>query len=300
MTVLHMVTLVMVQFTQALSMSAAPVTFSDNIGSYMVLQQAPAVACVYGMLGDGGTSVKIKVNGVRSDYTNKFVPLDLQANVTGGGTWKACLPPQSKGGDYTVTATCIGCLNTTVASIEHVTFGDVWYCSGQSNMALPLLHTYSRNATVAAIQAGKYSNIRIHGMEGNMNPTQPWSTLQQALEQRVGPGNSSDSSALMRFSATCFYFAQELTDKFGSKEAPPIGLVHTAWGGSTIEQWLSNDTIATCQAARITSKNQEYHDSRVLPYLNMSLKGFLWYQVPYSNKHCRGSSRLTRQACTHI
>ena len=278
MMVLYIVA-VMVQLTRALSMSTEPITFSDSLGSYMVLQQAPAIACVYGMLGDGGISARINLKGVRRDHRHEFMSLELQANVTSDGSWKACLPPQPKGGDYTVTATCTGCLNTTVASIEHVTFGDVWYCSGQSNMALPLLHTYSRNATVAAIQAGKYNNIRIHGMEGNMNPTQPWSTLQQALEQRVGKGNSSDSSALMRFSATCFYFAQELTNKFADKQAPPIGLVHTAWGGSTIEQWLSNDTIATCQSARITSQNQEYHDSRVLPYLNMTLKGFVWYQV---------------------
>ena len=118
-----------------------------------------------------------------------------------------------------------------------------------------------------------------------MNPTQPWSTLRQALAQRVGRDNSSDSSAFVRFSATCFYFAQELTDKLGGEKAPPIGLVHTAWGGSTIEQWLSNETIATCQGARLTNKNQEYHDSRVLPYVSMTLKGFLWYQVRSCNNN---------------
>ena len=57
---------------------------------------------------------------------------------------------------------------------------------------------------------------------------------------------------------------------------PPIGLVHTAWGGSTIEQWLTNDTIAKCQYARPSASDQEFHDTRVVPYLSMSLKGFLW------------------------
>ena len=280
--------IIFVHFTQALSMSAVPTTFDNSLGSFMVLQQAPAKACVYGMLGDNGVSAKIKVIG-----THEFAHLDLQADITGAGAWKVCLPPQPMGGDFTIKATCVGCLNATVASIEHVTFGDVWYCSGQSNMALPLLHTYSRNITVAAIHAGKYNNIRIHGLNGNMNPTQPWSTLPQALAQRIGPDNSSDSSAFIRFSATCFYFAQELTDKLGGKRAPPIGLVHTAWGGSTIEQWLSNKTIATCQSARITSKNQEYHDSRVLPYINMSLKGFVWYQVCSRNTNHSNLSSLS-------
>ena len=57
--------------------------------------------------------------------------------------------------------------------------------AGQSNMALPLMFTFSRNISRDAILAGKYSNIRIHGMAGNMNPEQPWSTLKDALSKIV-------------------------------------------------------------------------------------------------------------------
>jgi hypothetical protein len=114
-----------------------------------------------------------------------------------------------------------------------------------------------------------------------MNSDQPWATLKHALVQRSCKGNScekgtdSDSSSLMKFSATCFYFAQELSDALGA-EAPPIGLVHTAWGGSTIEQWLTNETIATCEYVKPAASHQEFHDTRVLPYTGMSLKGFVW------------------------
>lgn len=64
-------------------------------------------------------------------------------------------------------------------------------------MALPLLHTYSRNETRDAIKSGKYANIRIHGLAGNMNVDQPWATLKQALAQPATPGatgGDSDSS----------------------------------------------------------------------------------------------------------
>ena len=148
-------------------------------------------------------------------------------------------------------------------------------------MALPLLHSYSRNETRDAVLAGNYSNIRIHGLAGNMNSDQPWATLKQALVQRSCKGKScktgtdSDFSSMMMFSSTCFYFGQELSDALGA-EARPIGLVHTAWGGSTIEQWLTNETIATCEYASPSTSNQEYHDTRVLPYIDMSLKGFVW------------------------
>ena len=93
--------------------------------------------------------------------------------------------PQAAGGDFKITASCNGCNNgnasTYTTAIEHVTFGDVWYCGGQSNMALPLSHTMSRNISRDLILSGKYANIRLHGIAGNMNPAQPWTTLKQAL-----------------------------------------------------------------------------------------------------------------------
>jgi hypothetical protein len=76
-------------------------------------------------------------------------------------------------------------------------------------MALPLLHTMSRNISRDEIKAGKYGNIRIHGISGNMNPDQPWSTLAAALETAA----QSDASKLMAFSSTCYYFGESLTDK---------------------------------------------------------------------------------------
>ena len=53
-------------------------------------------------------------------------------------------------------------------------------------MALPVMHSYSRNISRDAILAGKYANIRIHGLEGNMNPFQPWATLKQAIASPPG------------------------------------------------------------------------------------------------------------------
>ena len=75
--------------------------------------------------------------------------------------WKALLRPTKAGGAYTITAVCTGCAVNATQSISNVAFGDVWLCSGQSNMWLPVANSFSRNATVAAIVAGKYSNVRV-------------------------------------------------------------------------------------------------------------------------------------------
>ena len=61
-------------------------------------------------------------------------------------------------------------------------------------MALPLAHTLSRNASRDLILSGKYSNIRIHGISGNMNPDLPWTTLKGA----IATNNDSDLSNFVR------------------------------------------------------------------------------------------------------
>lgn len=110
--------------------------------------------------------------------------------------------------------------------------------------------------------------MRLFGLAGNMNPDQPWTSLKAAVAAKT-----FDS-----FSGTCYYFGESLTDELGGDAAPPIGLIHTAWGGSTIEQWLDNGTIGTCRNATITPENGEYHATRILPFVDMAIKGWVWYQ----------------------
>ena len=58
----------------------------------------------------------------------------------------------------------------------------------------------------------------------------------------------------------------------------PIGLIHTAWGGSMIEQWLTNDAIAKCKGADISAHNENLYDNAVRPYVEMAVKGWVYYQ----------------------
>ena len=119
-------------------------------------------------------------------------------------TWKALLHPTTAGGDYTITATCHGCVSNTTATLSHVTFGDFWYCSGQSNMWLPVQYTFSRNKTVAAIKAGKFRNIRGMFSPSATTPTAgQWKTAQQAIED--GNETHPTYSLFQVVSMTIFY-----------------------------------------------------------------------------------------------
>jgi len=265
--------------------------FAQSFGDHMVLQQSPAQAAVYGTLPINVTvmPVTIKVSGGGS------APYSVPA-TTNNGTWKALLKPTKFGGSYTIT---VNMGTNYTATIVDTTFGDVWYCSGQSNMALPVHYTMSINKSTDAIIAGKYNNIRMHGISGNMNPFMNWTTAKDAATKFApGPHNTNSTNTwLSTFSSTCWYYGESLVDALGD-DTTPIGLIHTAFGGSEIEQWLDNATIAECKNVSIGPSNAEFHTLRVLPYSQMTLKGWAWYQGENDMHNYFGSSiRSVGYAC---
>lgn len=251
----------------------------------MVLQRAPSQAAVYGFVGlnakqIGYGSAKVEVTLAEAGGGSHTVPATVSAE---DGSWKALLPPQLAGGAWTVTASCqAACTGKVVVS--DVTYGDVWYCSGQSNMALPLKFTYARNASIEAIKAGKLAGMRITGLQGNMNEDLSWTRIEDAA--------GGDSHALDKFSSTCYYFGEALVH---GGVSVPIGLIHTAWGGSMIEQWLTNEEVAKCHGASIREQNELLYDTAVKPFLDMSLKGWVWYQGENNCGSLHGNSGSATQ-----
>lgn len=138
-------------------------------------------------------------------------------------------------------------------------------------MALPLANTIANQDSAKKILAGGYQNIRIHQMSSNMNGNLPWSTLFDAVN-----GTTHSKPSFLGFSATCYYFGEGLTDELGHA-APPIGLIHTAVGGSYVSQWSNNATILAC-GDNITLKASDggLWAERVVPYLAMSIRGWVW------------------------
>lgn len=113
--------------------AAMPTVFNSTFSDFAVLQAEPARASVYGVAGTptgANGSQKISVTLASAG----FASIPGEVTVSPDGLWVAYFPPQPAGGDYTVTAECTnGCKNATAAVIKFLTFGDVWYCAGQSN-----------------------------------------------------------------------------------------------------------------------------------------------------------------------
>jgi len=131
--------------------------FTDNV----VLQRAPQSSSVFGVVVGGTPSTTVSVSGIGHKPIQAIVDLST-IDQYGYARWKAIFPPQTAGGDYNISASCNNCEGSKVAAISEVTFGDVWFCSGQSNMWLVMHFDTSRNITFDAVRRGRYKNIRLH------------------------------------------------------------------------------------------------------------------------------------------
>lgn len=242
-----------------------------------------------------------------ASYTVKADILSFDAKA-GNLTWKALLKPHAEqGGNLTITARCSSCLNTTATTVEGLTYGDVWFCAGQSNMELPMAHALTRNRTYDQVDSkGMYANIRtfqrsehVAAFDGDERyltaPPVP-------TPDRLVGWQRPNSSSIAPFSAACWFFAQELTDiAVDRNRTPPVlGLIQSAWGGTEIDDWLRNDTVAACKNASGApepnrpgaAKGAVYPDNgglwngMVAPFINYTIKGALWYQGENNVHEC--------------
>jgi sialate O-acetylesterase len=138
------------------------------------------------------------------------------------GRWTAQLPALPAGGPHELTARTA----TRAQSVKDVLVGDVWLCSGQSNMEWPVRMTHD-----AHNEAALSANPRIrHVTIPRASSAAPRTGFGAPLEWKVAaPGDTG------HFSAVCYYFARELQKTVDV----PQGLIASSWGGSRIEPWMS-------------------------------------------------------------
>lgn len=167
------------------------------------------------MWGRAGSSETITV-------TMAAASVRVHADTTGG--WSAVLPAMPAGGPFVLTA--VGSSGGR-QSVGDLLVGDVFLCSGQSNMELPVART--GDALNEINNSGRSTTIRMLTIPHEGSPT-PLPHFNSELTWEVaGPGTVPE------WSAVCFYFARELQKTVNV----PLGLVHSSWGGSNIRPWLS-------------------------------------------------------------
>ena len=141
------------------------------------------------------------------------------------GKWKVTLQPMNYGGPYKMVVK-----GKNLRTIENILIGEVWVCSGQSNMEFNLS---SANNAQAEIAASDYPEIRLFTVKKRISQS-PMDNLEEGDWWECSPISSP------KFSAVAYFFGRTLYQKL----KVPIGLINTSWGGTVAETWTSPDAIA--------------------------------------------------------
>lgn len=196
-----------------------PVLISDG----MVLQRDQTIK-VWGT-ADAGESIQVRFakGALPTSTANKKLKDIYTATADADGQWSITLPTMKAGGPYSMQINDL--------EIKNILIGDVWLCSGQSNMELPIRRVTDMFADeIAAYNNEKIRHITVpkvfnfHAPQEDM-PQTSWKTLTQ--------------DNVMEFSALAYFFAKELYEKTNI----PIGIVNASWGGTPVEAWISEEGL---------------------------------------------------------
>ena len=179
----------------------------------------------------------------------KFNNKNYKTKAAGDGGWSVLLPPVKAGGPYTIT---ISGSNTIL--LKDILFGDVWFCSGQSNMVHQLNIHDVRYAD--EIAKANYSQIR-----------QFWiPTLTNLDGAKVDLPNGSWKPAVGEdvrpFSAVAYFFAKKIYEKYHI----PVGIINASVGGTPVEAWTSEEGLKEFPA--LQSAIQKNKDTAYINGLN--------------------------------
>jgi len=195
----------------------ANITLPKIFGDNMVLQRNKPIP----LWGWGSPNEKITI---RFNHQTKTVTTDLNGN------WKVNLDKEAAGGPYQLVLKGI---NTV--TFKNVLVGEVWICSGQSNMEMPIEGWGKINNYQEEIAAAKYPQIRHIKIPNTVNSTP---------QKDISPGDSTiipwqvcSPQTAGDFTAAGYFFARELYNQLKI----PIGLINTSWGGTHVETWTSRE-----------------------------------------------------------
>ncbi len=233
-----------------------PAFFSDN----MVLQRN-AVVSIWGW-GNPNEEITLTTGWDKKQYN---VKTGNQAN------WKIAINTPEAGGPYTITITGYNEL-----ILKNILIGEVWLCSGQSNMEMSASWGI-KNGDVE-VAAATDSDIRFFTVSKHAAVT-PQDNL-------LGNWEVCSPETMKNFSAVGYFFAKRLREDL---KGVPIGLISSAWGGTPAEIWMPEDVInndpVLLEAAQKINPEQwgpeqpgRAFNAMINPLVGFRLAGVLWYQ----------------------
>ncbi|MCF8381299.1 MAG: sialate O-acetylesterase [Bacteroidales bacterium] len=168
---------------------------------------------------------------------------------------------------------------TSDITLDNILFGEVWLCSGQSNMQQSL-KGYNGQPTFGGNMAiAKSANpmLRLFSVD-RLGSKTPLSDI-----EKFNAWQEASPESVSEFSAIAYFFGQDLQEILDV----PVGMIHTSWGGSSVEAWISKEAISAYQEVNLEdidiNKNTNHipsalYNAMINPLLSYTIKGVLWYQ----------------------
>ena len=191
-----------------------PSVFTDN----MVLQQKTDITFY-------GDATKNKQLTVKTGWNGK----EYHTEADGQGKWSLKIPTPAAGGPYEITFS-----DGKKLQLKNVMIGEVWFCSGQSNMEMPVagwgkVMNYEQEIAEAA-----YPAIRLFQVKKNTS----LAPLKE-VESTLGGWQECSSATVPEFSALAYFYARALWKELNV----PIGVIDCTWGGTPAEAWMNHETL---------------------------------------------------------
>ena len=260
-----------------------PSFFSDN----MVLQR-DTEAAIWGWTDTGG---KVTI-------TTTWTGAKFTATPDGNGKWMTRIPTPEAGGPYRIFISD-GDKSERV-ELNNVLIGEVWFCSGQSNMEMPVRGYGGQPAAGASdyiLRAKAKTPVRICNITRKASLT--------PLDECVGSWKEHDPEAVAETSATAYFFANKLQEVLDI----PVGIIVSCWGGSTIETWINRETLASKFGKEFDLSFLDGNElvgtqfqtpctlfnGQVAPLVPFTIGGMIWYQGEANRGRAEQYIRLQKE-----
>ena len=240
----------------ATSMVNAKVKLPALISDGMVLQREQPIK-VWGT-ADAGESVQVKFlkNATPTGVKGGKLKVAYTVTADANGRWTLTLPAMKPGGPYILQVNDI--------ELKDILVGDVWLCSGQSNMELPV----SRVTDMFRDEIAAYENTNIrqlkvpnifnfHAPQADLPDYVAWKPLTQ--------------ENVMNFSALGYFFAKAMYEK----NSIPVGLINSSWGGTPVEAWISEEGLK--EFPKYINDKRQYEDDAYLKSIKQT-EGLSFYR----------------------
>ena len=242
----------------------ADVKLPAMVSSNMVLQRNTNITLW------GWADAKEKIT-IRASWLNELI--SFQADES--GNWRIEVSTTDSKKPQTINIKSI----KSNITLDNILFGEVWLCSGQSNMYQPV-KGYKGQPTYGSLEAianSNNANLRLFTVD-RTGSKEPLKNLGKFKSWQIAsPNNVAD------FSAIGYFFGQQLQQILDV----PVGIIHTSWGASKVEAWISKEVMSSFKEVIIRDEDIEKRPNRtdtalfnamINPLIPFTIKGALWYQ----------------------